>query len=334
MNLYPPAAHDVYNEVKLHFSSSIDSACEEIKKACKGMGTNEKALIKVLASRSPNDRSMIAIRYKELFGSELKDLLDSETSGDFGFALQLLVMPLPEAEAFILNYATSGAGTTENLIYPVLMGRTDAEMGILKRAYYEKYGKDLAVVMDSELGGDFKKVIMTAMQAPVIEYSSNFHTRAKAEEDADKLYNAGEGKWGTDEEGFLKVLLSSPFQHVREIDEIYRRKYNENGLKAAAQKEFTGEAENALVFFVRLAVETKELLADFVESTMKGMGTDETDLSAALVRYHPLLPMFESTFERKNKTTIKDRVKGEVSGDFEDLLVTLLDAPSTAPAHA
>jgi hypothetical protein len=33
--------------------------------------------------------------------------------------LLLLTMPLPEAEAFVLNVAMSGSGTKERLLYPV-----------------------------------------------------------------------------------------------------------------------------------------------------------------------------------------------------------------------
>lgn len=187
LSLYPPSAFDVHNRIKLTFSPAIDAACQEIKRACKGLGTDEQALIKTLGGRSPNDRALIAYRYKELFHEELKSLLRSETGGDFGFVLQLLAVPLPEAEAFILYSATAGTGTTESLIYPIIMGRSNEEMQVLKKTYFDLYGKDLAVVLDSELGGDFKTVIMSAVQSPVVPFNAAFHTRAKAEEDADKI---------------------------------------------------------------------------------------------------------------------------------------------------
>lgn len=332
LNLYPPSAFDVYNKIKINYSSSIDSACDEIKKACKGMGTNEKALINVLGTKSPNDRALIAYRYKELYNEELKDLLKSETGGDFGIMLQLLAVPLPEAESYLIKLATAGAGTDEKLVYPIIMGRSNEEMQILRKTYYETQGKDLAVVLDNELGGDFKKVIMTALQAQIIDYKSSFHTEAKAEEDADKLYKAGEGKWGTDEEGFLKVLFSSPPKHVVNINAAYQRKYKST-LKAAAQGEFTGDAENALVFHIRSIIEPRELLADFFESSMKGVGTDEKSLSAALVRYHPYLNAFADNYKQAYKMSLRDRIKGETSGDFGELLLKVVDAPTTNPGQ-
>lgn len=333
LNLYPPTAFDVYNKIKLTYSSSIDAACDEIKKACKGLGTDEKALIKVLGMRSANDRALIAYRFKELYKEELKDQLSSEVGGDLGFLFQLIAVPLPQAEAFILNKAMAGAGTSEHLIYPIVMGRSNEEMNVLKRAFFELYGKDLAVALNNELGGDFKKIIMSAIQSPIVAFNASFHTKAKAEEDADKLYKAGEGKWGTDEEGFLKVLMASPPKHIAQIDAAYKSKHK-TGLKEAVIGEFTGDAESALLFHVRAAVEPKSAIADLVESSMKGLGTDETALCATIVRYHPYLNAIAEVYQAKNKMSIKDRVKGEVSGELKELLAKVIDAPITAPAIA
>lgn len=49
----------------------------------------------------------------------------------------------------------------------VLLGRTNDELNVLKKTYFDKYNEDLAVLMDSELGGDFKKVIMAALQVRI-----------------------------------------------------------------------------------------------------------------------------------------------------------------------
>lgn len=119
LNLYPPSAFDVYKKNRLHYSPAIDSACEEIHKACEGMGTDDKMLVKILGPLSPNDRGLISQRYKELHGQSLRDLVKSETSGDLGNLLQLISMNMPQAEAYILYHAMKGAGTSDHLLYTV-----------------------------------------------------------------------------------------------------------------------------------------------------------------------------------------------------------------------
>ena len=82
----------------------------------------------------------------------------------------------------------------------------------------------------------------------MVDYKPSFHTKEKAAADAELLYNAGEGKWGTDENGFIKVLLSSPPEHLRNIDAAYQAKH-ERDLVGAIENEFSGSDCAALSFF-------------------------------------------------------------------------------------
>ena len=82
--------------------------CDEIHDACKGLGTDERALIDILGTKNAVERSLIAFRYPQMHSKKLKDLMKKETSGDFGFATQLLALPCIEvsgcrAEATVLT---------------------------------------------------------------------------------------------------------------------------------------------------------------------------------------------------------------------------------------
>lgn len=327
LNLYPPANHAVHNGATLNFSADIDHTCKAIHDACKGLGTDEKGLIANLGTKSADQRYLISVRYQQLFNKDLKKLLKSETSGDFGRLLQLIARPLPEAEAAVLRKATKGMGTKEKLIYPIVMGRTNEELAILRKTYFDKYGKDLNVVLDDDLSGDFKKAIMASMQAPLEPYNPAIHTPQRAEQDADALYKSGEGRMGTDERSFINVLVTSPPQHLRAVNAAYVKKHK-NDLIKAVKKEFGGDAEAALLFLVRMALEPLELLSELFESTMKGFGTDEDGLSACVVRYHLVLNDIRPAYKKKYGKDLRDRINGEVSGDYGKLILAVFDAPN------
>ncbi|TDH70375.1 hypothetical protein CCR75_000391 [Bremia lactucae] len=327
LKLYPPSTFDAYKKEKTRFPSSVDAVVEQIHAACDGVGTDDKALLRLIGPLSPQDRALVSLRYKDLHGQTLRELVKSETSGDFGYLLQLMTFPLPQAEAYIVFHAMKGAGTSDHLLYSVLMGRSNEEIDFLKKVYFEMYDADLSVAVSDEISNNFLAVILKALQEPMVEYKSSFHTKEKAAEDAELIYKAGEGKWGTDENGFVRVLLSSPPEHLRNINAAYQAKY-EHDLVYVIENEFSGSECAALTYFARISLNAWSFLAEHIENTMAGIGTDSSALSAALVRYHSYLPNIMPIYEKTYQMTLQDRIKGETSGLYQELLLHLLDAPS------
>ena len=69
------------------------------------------------------------------------------------------------------------------------------------------------------------------------------------------MYEAGEGKWGTDEKSFIKIILTSPPEHLMKINEVYksgkvsgRDAATQSDLVSAIESEFSGPESDALVF--------------------------------------------------------------------------------------
>ncbi|RLN53379.1 hypothetical protein BBP00_00009337 [Phytophthora kernoviae] len=176
-----------------------------------------------------------------------------------------------------------------------------------------------------ELSGDLKKVILTAMRGEVVAFDASVHTSAKVAADVDALYKAGEGKWGTDEEPFIRIVVLSPSEHLRNIDAAYSKKYKKTSVIKAIKGEFKGDAQAALLYHVRMVFEPFELLADLFESTMKGLGTDEYGLSAAVVRYHVMLPQVKTAYKKLYGKELSKRIRGDTSGEYRDLLLAIVD---------
>lgn len=79
---------------------------------------------------------------------------------------------------------------------------------------------------------------------------------------------------------------------------------------------------------VRLALKPDETLARHFESTMKGLGTDEKRLSAAVIRYQTAMPSIEVAYKKIYGRSLRDRVRSDTSGDYGQLLLALLHQPS------
>ncbi|ETK76588.1 hypothetical protein L915_17036, partial [Phytophthora nicotianae] len=135
--------------------------------------------------------------------------------------------------------------------------------------------------------------------------------------DAVKLYDAGEGRWGTDETTFVRILFSSPREHLVLVNDIYKKKYVSD-LEEAVRGEFSGYATEALVFYVRLALEPDMAIAIHFERMMKGLGTDEKGLSAAVIRYHWMQPRVEQLYEKLYGRSLEERIRTDTDANYGD----------------
>ena len=83
---------------------------------------------------SPETRCKVALRYPEVHGKNLRALVKSECGNrDFGTALKFLAVSPVEAECDMIKKACKGLGTNEGLLYPIICGRSNKEMEILKK---------------------------------------------------------------------------------------------------------------------------------------------------------------------------------------------------------
>ena len=302
----------------------IDTYVETIRNATKGFGTDEDALIQTLGSKDIHERYLIAYRYKETYNQDLKDLMNKETSGNFGVLIKLLALPIPDAEAKIINMATKGMGTNEKLLWSVICGRSNEEIELLKKVYFKKYNKDLSILVASELSGVLKKLHLTCLQGMEETYDPTYHNESKAVEDADEFYAAGEGKWGTDEAALFDIICKAPPKYLQMIDDAYVAKRNHN-LERALEKELSGKGKKAAIFHLNMKLNPYKTAAEHIKSTCAGIGTDELGLSCAILRYQHILPRVMVEHVNISSKTVEDRVVSETSGYYRKLLVQMIN---------
>lgn len=329
MDLYPEIVHQ--GNLSPDTFAEVDGVCEQIVVATKGFGTNEVGLIRALASQSPTTRCKIAIRFKDVHdkGKELKKLIESECGkGDFGMALQLLSVSPDEADCEIIKKACKGIND-DLLLYPIIVGRSNRDMEVLRKKFFAMYSKDLGQYLTSELGGDFEDLIVNCLQASEESYDSLFHTDDKAKEDAEALFKMGQGQWGTDEKGLFKLLCFIPPQHMKNIHQIYADKYGYTLVKAM-EKEFAGKTRDAVIHLVNMKIRPAEAVAKLVDKACKGFGTNELLLTAVLIRYQTILKDVMEAHEELYGKNIIQRIMDETDGDYKRLLVQLCQSAQTA----
>ena len=85
--------------------------CERLRKAMKGLGTDEKTIIQILGNRSNKQRQELKKVFTSMFGRDLIKDLHSELSGDFRETIESMMMTPAEFDAASFKKAIAGLGT-------------------------------------------------------------------------------------------------------------------------------------------------------------------------------------------------------------------------------
>ncbi|KAJ8318650.1 hypothetical protein KUTeg_003741 [Tegillarca granosa] len=201
-----------------NFNAESDSSI--LRKAMKGFGTDEKAIIDVLAFRSNEQRMQIKLMYKTMFGRDLINDLKSELSSRFEDCIIALMYKPDEYDALELKRAMRGIGTDEDALIEILCTRTSKQIQTINATYKTMFKKTLEQDLMSETSGHFKRLVVSMSAGGRQEHQAV--DMNKAQQDAKRLYEAGEKRWGTDESAFNAILASQSFEQLRAVFDQYK----------------------------------------------------------------------------------------------------------------
>lgn len=156
------------------------------------------------------------------------------------------------------------------------------------------------------------------------EYDANTDTTSKAEQDAEKMRSMGEGRWGSNENGIVKLICKSSPKYLQLLNSKYEEKYGHDLVKAM-EKELNGKLEKGILTVLQMKLNPYEQVARMIHNAYKGIGTRELLLTTYMIRYQFIMKEVDSAHQSLYKKSIKNLVKFETSGDYERLLVEIVD---------
>ena len=299
----------------------VDADAAALRKAMKGLGTDEKAIIKIIANRTNRERLAMIDSFRRQFNRDLLKDLKSELSGKFEDATLALFKDPIEYDCYSLNKAMKGAGTNEDTLIEILATRPNYYINQIKEKYRILYNKSLEQELSSELSGDLKKVMLTLTST---ERSTNMSPNiTDCTNKVEQLYKAGEKRLGTDEKVFYDILTKASPEEIKMMDKLYTQKYN-HGLLKAIDKEFSGDLKKLLKTIISVSMNPVDYFASRVNYAIKGLGTKDTLLIRILVTRDEIdMPQIKQAYKRLyNKDMVKD-IENDTSGDYKRLLVEL-----------
>ncbi|XP_029456198.1 annexin A3 [Rhinatrema bivittatum] len=301
------------------FSAAQDASA--IHKAIKGAGTDEKALISIFTGRSNLQRQMIAKEYQTAFGKELKDDLKSDLSGNFERVMVSLLMQPALFDAKQLKKSMKGSGTDEQALIEILASRNNKQMKEIAHTYYKACGKNLSDDISSDSTGDFRKALLILAEGRRDENSKVDVQLAK--KDAQVLYNAGEKKWGTDEDAFVQILCLRSVPHLKLTFGEYKN-ICKKSIEDSIASEMSGHLEDLLLAVVKCVNNTPAFFAERLHKALKGAGTDEFTLTRIMVcRSEIDMLDIRTEYKKLSGYSLYSSIKSDTSGDYEATLLKL-----------
>ena len=204
---------DLQKELSGHFEDvvvalfylPIDYDCLQLRKAVKGIGTNEDALIEILATRAPNVIEEIKKRYAEMYpGRTLeKDIAECEKCAKLLY--ESTQQKKGDAEAFI----------------KIFTEKSQSDFIRIAQLYYKLTKTTLLQAVEKEFSGDSKEALIGIIYAMI----------SPAEYFAKRVYKSVKGL-GTDNTSLIRILITRDEIDMPQIKQFFKQLYKKDMIEA------------------------------------------------------------------------------------------------------
>ena len=295
----------------------------------KGFGTDEAALIRVLAHFPGPEIMHLKTTFQQRHHRSLEADVKKETSGHFEDALLSILRGPLMHDVYTLNRALKGVGTNEHMVNDVLLCRKNADLRAIKAAYHATYNRTLEKDVAEDLSLKTERLFSMVLAANRQEESSPLIPQS-TEADIAELHRAMEARGagqGADQLTVCSILSGRSSGQIRAIAQGYEGRYRAP-LESVIKRQFSGHMQEALVEVVRAACDPAMRDAIRLEECMAGPGTKDDLLVERVVGMHwdrGHMQQVKGAYRHRYKRELVERVRGETSGDYERVLVGMIE---------
>ena len=211
------------------FYSPLDYDCYQIRKAVKGLGTDEEALIEILTTRTSEKIEQMKLRYKEIFpGRDMVEDIKSDTSGSFWTVLKALLEnkrnsttnpDLEDCQNCAQKLYDSGINKKNTLetFTEILTQKSKEEIITIGKIYHKISQSNILADIKNLFSGDTKK-LLTGIVFGLLSPSEYF---------AELVRDALNGL-GTKDTTLLRIMITRDEIDMPQIKQFYRQKYDKD----------------------------------------------------------------------------------------------------------
>ncbi|GFP84829.1 annexin d7 [Phtheirospermum japonicum] len=286
-----------------------------------GFGTDEGAIIRILAHRNGTQRNLIREAYAAAYGEDLFKDLEKELSGDFLRAVSLWTLDPAERDAQLANEATKMFTSSNLVIMEIACTRSSYDLFKVRQAYHARYKKSLEEDVAHHTAGDFRKLLVSLVSA--FRYEGEEVNIILAKSEAKSLHEKICNKAYADEELIRILSTRSKAQLNATLNQ-----YNDR-IGNAITKDLKADPDNEYLTFLRATIKCLTCPERYYEKTLrkaiKGLGTDENSLTRVVVTQAEVnMERIKEEYYKRNSAPLERAIAGDTSGDYEKFLLALV----------
>ncbi|KMZ64931.1 Annexin [Zostera marina] len=306
-----------------HHPPSPAEDAEQLRKACQGWGTDEKALIEILTHRNSEQRNQIRLAYEERYKESIIKRLESELSGEFEKAVYRWVFDPLEREAIIVNVAVK-----QKIDYRVIVEtacvNTPDELLAVKKAYQARFKHSMEEDIATHSTGDLRKFLVglvgtyrfNADDAVDININLAF-SEAKILHDAivDKAFHHDE---------IFRILTTRSKAQLNATFNKYKDEFGTSIIKNLSSKT-PDEVVTAIHIAIRCFKSPQNYFAKMLRISTAKAEKDENTLTRVIVtRAEKDLKLIKNVYFKRTDVPLEQAVGKATSGDYKAFLLALI----------
>ncbi|KAE8682488.1 Annexin-like protein RJ4 [Hibiscus syriacus] len=299
--------------------SPVEDA-ENIKNACQGWGTDEKAIISILGHRNLFQRRLVRLAFQEIYHQDLLQQLKCELSGDFERAISLWTLDPADQDAVLANEALQKSVVDYRVLIEIGCIRSPEDLLAVKRAYKFRYKRSLEEDLASCTAGDLRKLLVGIISA--YRYDGDEFDETLAHSEATILNHEIHGT-GFNQEEVIRIVSSRSRAQLNATFNVYKDIYGRSITKAFPG----GDYFPTLRTVIRCIRDPQKCFAKMLRASINTAATDKDTLSRVIItRAEKDLTTIKELYLKRNNVSVDEAVGRDCSGDYKDFILTLLGA--------
>ena len=279
-------------------------------------------LINIVTHRSNEQRQKIKQEYNNLLQLDLVEEFNKNLSGNFKETIIALFYPPVDYDCYQIFKAVEGLGTNEDTLIEIIASRTNEELNQIKQRFFQIYNKDLIKLVRSDTSGHLQKILIELLQADrpcnitpneqvCIESAKRLYDSQSSSKDA--LYNS-----------FVYVFTQKSREELALICKIYYERYSKTLLEIV-EKSFSGNGRRVLKAIIYSLLSPSEYFAYRINKALNSFLVNDNILIRILVSRDEIdIYRIKRYYQEKYNISLYNHVKEKISGDFGNLLLSLI----------